>query len=411
MTDPNPQLESTLEPKRKAGRVWLTCKLGAFVGAIACLMLDKNIPATILLCVSLMMGFYTSFKLHQEDIEKPLHKFWFGLLEKSLANTIFLILFLRIVWRPTGDFPTILCFGLIAITMRNLFYLAFSVSLFKEEKALPLHSLWGKITTASLNITMILHALRVEQVTLKVWKIAKEVRNLSDISMVISLLLIFATSIGYLYFYYRDPDHRKPFSVASQLTFSRIILSPIFIWVFFYDNDLTYQDNNLIFKTVALLMVIFFAVSDGLDGYLARKFDEVSKLGKYLDPFSDKISNMSIFLCFLASDYANVWMIALIYFREATVETLRTLAAGEGIIIDARKSGKWKTGIQVGVVITILIGAIVDTVIMRNWPNLPYWRQAWEMIPYTLMYGVTLVTLASGLDYIVGNLKVLKKYL
>ena len=120
---------------------------------------------------------------------------------------------------------------------------------------------------------------------------------------------------------------------------------------------------------------------------------------------------MSIFLCFLASDYANVWMIALIYFREATVETLRTLAAGEGIVIDARRSGKWKTGIQVAIVLAILAGAIADTVIMRNWPNAAYWPRIWAKAPYTLMYLVTLITLVSGIDYIVGNLKVLKKYL
>jgi len=311
-----------------------------------------------------------------------------------------------------GSFPTILCFGLVTITLRNIFYLSFSIGLLKEKKNLPLHSIWGKITTASLNITLILYSLRVEHVTLKLWKVAKDVKNLSNISMVFSLLLMFATIIGYLYFYYRDPDHRKPISVATQLTISRIILSPIFIWVFFYDNNLTYQDNNLIFKTVTLILVIFFAVSDGLDGYLARKFQQVSTLGKYLDPFSDKISTMSIFLCFLASNYANIWMIALIYFREATIETLRTLAAGEGLIIDARKSGKWKTGLQICVIITILVGAIVDTLWSRNWPDYQnLWVPFWNLAPYSMMYIVTLVTLLSGVDYIMANLKVLKKFI
>jgi CDP-diacylglycerol--glycerol-3-phosphate 3-phosphatidyltransferase len=281
----------------------------------------------------------------------------------------------------------------------------------KENKQLPLNSVWGKITTAALNITMIFYALRIESVQLKLWKIQREVQNLSNILMVASLLLIAATTIGYLYFYYRDPDHRKPISVATQLTFSRIILSPVFIWVFFYDNNLTYQDNNLIFKSLALLMVIYFAVSDGLDGYLARKFGEVSTLGKYLDPFSDKISNMSIFLCFLASDYANIWMIALIYFREATIETLRTLAAVEGVVLDARRSGKWKTALQVTTVITILTGAIADTIILRNWPGLPLWSSIWYYLPYSMMGLVAVITILSGVDYIVGNLKVLKKYL
>ncbi|MBF0430299.1 MAG: CDP-diacylglycerol--glycerol-3-phosphate 3-phosphatidyltransferase [Fibrobacteria bacterium] len=411
MEEEAPQSELKLEPQRKEGRVWFSLKLTNFLAAISCLVLDYNKTAVLLLLLSLLMGLYTSFKIRQEDIEKLVQKFWFGLTEKGLVNIIFLMLFLRILWRPFHDFPTILCLGLITITLRNLFYLAFSVSLLKEEKALPLNSIWGKITTLSLNITMLLYALRVEKLPLKVWKIQKDIQNFSNIFMVISLLLIFATSLGYLYFYYRDPDHRKPFSVASQLTFSRIILSPVFIWVFFYDNNLTYQDNNLIFKFLALFMVISFAISDGLDGHLARKFGQVSKLGKYLDPFSDKISTMSIFLCFLASDYANVWMIALIYFREATIETLRTLAAGENVVLDARRSGKWKTAIQLTVIITILIGAIADTIIMRYWPDIPHWPQVWNWIPYTLMYIVALVTILSGVDYIIGNLKVLKRYI
>ncbi len=378
---------------------------------MACLLLDKNITAAILLCASLFMGFHTSFKLKQEDVEAPLQKFWFGLLEKTLGNLLFLILFLRIIWNPAEDFPAVLCFGLVIITLRNLFYLSFSIGMLREQKALPLNSIWGKITTTSLNITLIIYTLRIEHFQLKLWKLEKDVQNLSNISMVISLLLMFATIIGYLYFYYRDPDHRKPISVATQLTMSRIILSPIFIWVFFYDNNLEYQDNNLIFKTVALILVIFFAVSDGLDGYLARKLKEVSTLGKYLDPFSDKISTMSIFLCFLASGYATVWMIALIYFREATIETLRTLAAGEGIVIDARRSGKWKTGIQVGVTITILTGTIADTLLMKWSLYHSHWLPVWDYIPHTLMYIVTVITILSGVDYIVANNKVLKRFI
>ncbi len=403
--------ERELEPKRQQSRIWLSVKLSAFLGAFVLLLLDKNITAVFFLCASLLMGAYTSFQLRQEDIEKPLQKFWFGLLEKAFANTIFLILFLRIILKPQSNFPTVLCVGLVFITLRNIFYLVFSIGQMKENKQLPLNSVWGKITTAALNITMIFYALRIESVQLKLWKIQREVQNLSNILMVASLLLIAATTIGYLYFYYRDPDHRKPISVATQLTFSRIILSPVFIWVFFYDNNLTYQDNNLIFKSLALLMVIYFAVSDGLDGYLARKFGEVSTLGKYLDPFSDKISNMSIFLCFLASDYANIWMIALIYFREATIETLRTLAAVEGVVLDARRSGKWKTALQVTTVITILTGAIADTIILRNWPGLPLWSSIWYYLPYSMMGLVAVITILSGVDYIVGNLKVLKKYL
>src|SRR6185436_9230374 len=251
-------------------------------------------------------------------------------------------------------------------------------------------------TTLCLNATMLLYVWNLDH-----W---------SRIMMVASLLLMVATSIGYLYFYYRDERSRKPVSLATQVTFSRILLAPVFIWVFFYDSNLVYQDNHLVFKILAALMAIFFIASDGLDGYLARKRGEVSQLGKFLDPYSDKIANMGIFLCFLASGYAAVWMVAVIFFRESTIETLRTLGAAAGVTIDARKSGKWKTVIQSIAIIAILVLEIFDTLVDRFWPQLTWWPPVWEYIPYSLMTIVTLVTLLSGVDYFVANKKVLKKY-
>ena len=386
----------SLEPKRIEGRVWVLIKMGTFVATLVALFLDRPLIATIFLSASLIMGFWASFKLEHEDIERPTTLFWLELGEKLLGNLIFLVLFLRLLWDPNEPFPTMLCAGLVTLTLRNIFYLIFSIALLKDHRELPLKTIWGKITTLSLNITMVLYVWNSEH-----W---------SRIMMVATILMIIATSIGYLYFYYRDVESRQPVSLATQVTFSRILLAPVFIWVFFYDNNLVYQDNHLTFKILAALLAIFFVASDGLDGYLARKRGEVSTLGKYLDPYSDKISNMAIFLCFLASGYAAVWMVAVIFFRESTVETLRTLAAASGVTIDARKSGKWKTAMQGVAIITILVLEIVDTLMRRFAPHAPYWPDIWAYIPYTLMTIVTLFTLLSGVDYFVANKKVLKKY-
>ncbi len=383
-------------PIRIAGRIGVGIRIVTFIGTLIAVLLDHNLSATILLAISFVMGLYTSFQLRHQDIERPLALFWLGLGEKTLANLIFLALFLRLLWMPSEPFPTMLATGLAVLTVRNLFYLVFSTLLLREKRELPLNSIWGKVTTLSLNITMILY----------VWNSA----HYSRIMMVLSLLLMACTSVGYLYFYYRDESSRKPVSVATQLTLSRIILSPIFIWVFFYDNDLIYQNNNLVFKILAALLAVFLVVSDGLDGYLARKRGEVTRLGKYLDPYSDKVSNMTIFLCFLASGYASVWMVAVIFFRESTIETLRTLAAAEGVVVDARNSGKWKTALQGTAIITILMLEIVDTLIQRSVSHLPLWDTVWAQTPYTLMFLVTVITLLSGVDYFVANKKILKRY-
>ena len=391
-----PLQNDPLEPRRIVGRVFVITRFALFLGAITWLFLDYKLSAIVFLLTSLFMGAWASFKIGHDDIERPFALFWLKLGDKLLVNVIFLVLFLRVLWEPLAPFPTLLCTGLIVLTLRNVFYLIFSISLLKERRTLPLNGFWGKTSNLALIVTSLLY----------VWNTG----HVASIAMVVSLLFMLATGIGYLYLYYRDENSRKPLSVATQITFSRILLSPVFIWVFFYDNNLTYQDNHLLFKILAALLAIFFVASDGLDGYLARKRGEVTQLGKYLDPYSDKISNMTIFLCFMASGYAAVWMVAVIFFRESTIETLRTLGAAAGVTIDARRSGKWKTGIQGTAVITILVLEIADTLILRYWPNLPYWSTIWNYTPYILMSVVTVVTLLSGVDYFIANKKVLARY-
>jgi len=395
---PTPVLESSLASRLIAGRTFVILRLLLFLATLASLFLDRNYWATAFLLGSLLMGMYGSFKIRHDDIERPFAMFWLKLGDKLLVNLLFLVLFLRLLWDPAEPFPTVLCTGLVALTLRNIFYLIFSISLLKDHRTLPLNSNWGKVTNAALIVTLVLFT---------------QERHLARISMVASLVLMFSSAVGYLYFYYRNEAARKPVSLATQVTFSRILLAPVFIWVFFYDNNLTYQDNNLTFKIMAALLAIFFVASDGLDGYLARKRGEVSQLGKYLDPYSDKISNMIIFLCFLASGYAAVWMVAVIFFRESTVETLRTLAAASGVTIDARRSGKWKTALQGTAVISILVLEIANTLILRYAAGASWaatWSNIWAYTPYTLMSAVAIVTLLSGIDYFTGNRKVLEQY-
>lgn len=387
-----------------AGRAFLFARMTLFLATLVGLYLNQNVWATVFLLASLFVGTVGPLKI-REDLESPAALFWMKLGDKLLVNLLFLALFLRLFWTDGRDFPAILCTGLVILTLRNIFYLIFSVSLLKERRVLPLHGFWGKATNVALIVTLVLYSLD----TVQVLRFGEAV-HLARIAMVISILLMLCTAVGYLYFYYRDEASRKPVSLATQVTFSRILLAPVFVWMFFYDNDLVYQNNHLIFKVMAALLAIFFVASDGLDGYLARKRGEVSQLGKYLDPYSDKITNMIIFLCFLASGYATVWMVAVIFFRESTVETLRTLAAASGVTIDARRSGKWKTAIQGVAVIAILVLEIADTLIQRHVPDLAWWNAVWPYTPYTLMSAVAVITLVSGIDYFTGNRKVLERY-
>ncbi len=226
----------------------------------------------------------------------------------------------------------------------------------------------------------------------------------------LSIFLIFAASVDFLSSHYRDPGSRSHITVATQITLTRIAMAPVFMAVFFYDGDANPLNNSILFQSLALAMAIGASFTDWLDGHLARKWGEVTTLGKYLDPFSDKVVTMTIFLSFLASGWAAVPAVVLILYRESAVETLRTLAAADGLVLAARRSGKWKTGIQLGAIISLLSFALIHA-ILRNSGIHPAWADTfWCVVPKTMMWIVMTVTLLSGFDYFHANWEHLKRY-
>ena len=376
------------ETKRLIGRVLQIIRFCLLIWAIIDIGQDQTLRPTLVLGVVFFIGFWLSFRLRHYEIEKPYYSLWIRSVNTVVSTSMMCVLLYR-EWVFEDATPILLLIAAIIWIIRSVATPIYSVALIRQGKTPIPPSFWSKLARLSIIVSIGVYTLRLE--------------HYKQISMVSTLLLTLASGLAFLYKYYRDPDHRKPLSIASQLTVSRIILTPVFIWVFFYDNDLMYQNNHLIFKVLALLMVLVFMVTDFLDGYLARKLNEVSVLGKFLDPFSDKISNMTIFLCFMASDYASIWMVALIYFREASVETLRTLAASQNMIIAARQSGKWKTAIQGFGICLILTNAIA----MDLFPSVTF--PGW--LPYASMWAITFVTLASGVDYFYNSRKILSKFL
>lgn len=372
------------------GRTWRILRVATYIPIFYFIWTNQNMAAAATLALVLIMGWYSSFKLRAREIEKPYYQLWLCFVEGLLSFSVMTSILVKNL--QSNDPPEkMLAIGCVFLLTRVVTHTLYSLGVLREGKKGRPASFWSKAAQMAITLTLMVYVLDIE--------------HYQQIFMVVSCLLMFASGVAFLYWYYRDADHRQPLSVATQLTVSRIVLTPVFIWVFFYDNDLIYHNNSLVFKGLALLMVVSFMLTDYLDGYLARKMNEVSTLGKYLDPFSDKISNMTIFLCFLASDYASVWMVALIYFRESSVETLRTLAANQGIVMPARQSGKWKTAIQGLGILVILTGALdpIQQIV-------PHWNSIWNYLPSTVMGVITLVTLGSGADYFYSSRHVLKKY-
>ena len=371
-------------------RVWSVLRALVFVCVIIFIWEGWTKTACAFVGIALIMGWVNLYQLRSQEIEKPYYKLWLNTIDGFLQFTVMTSIFVRDLLQNESA-EKILGVGCAVLLARLIAHTLFSLGVLREGKQLPRKRRWSKLANLSVTITMGVYLLNLE--------------NFQQIMMVVSILLILASTAAYAYWYYRDPAHRKPLSIASQLTMSRIVLTPFFLWVFFYDNDLDYSNNSIVFKVLALVMVLGFMLTDFLDGKLARAMGEVSTLGKYLDPFSDKISNMTIFMCFIATGYASVWMVALIYFRESSVETLRTLAASEGLIMPARRSGKWKTALQGIGIVAILLGAIEPVRAL-----IPGFEDIWQQFPIVVMGIITAITLISGIDYFYASKHILKKF-
>jgi CDP-diacylglycerol--glycerol-3-phosphate 3-phosphatidyltransferase len=126
-------------------------------------------------------------------------------------------------------------------------------------------------------------------------------------------------------------------NLSNALTLFRIALLIPMGW-------LMQEDLNL----AATLILVVAAISDGLDGYFARKFNQVSDFGKVIDPIADKIF-LSVSLYLLVGDIQrqlNPWIASIIVAREFFVSGLRSLFASKKIILSAEKTAKWKTAFQ-----------------------------------------------------------------
>ncbi|MBO4436936.1 MAG: CDP-alcohol phosphatidyltransferase family protein [Fibrobacter sp.] len=371
-------------------RIWSLLRALVFVCVIIFIWLGMAKTACAFVLIALIMGWVNLYQLRSQEIEKPYYRLWLNVVDGLLQFSVMTSIFVRDLYYSESA-EKLLGIGCAFILGRLIAHSLFSLGVLREGKKLPQKRRWSKLANLATTVTMGVYLLNLE--------------DYQQICMVATILLITASTVAYAYWYYRDPAHRKPLSIASQLTMSRIVLTPFFLWVFFYDNDLNYSNNSIVFKVLALAMVLGFMLTDFLDGKLARAMGEVSTLGKYLDPFSDKISNMTIFMCFIATDYAPVWMVALIYFRESSVETLRTLAASEGLIMPARKSGKWKTALQGIGIVAILLGAIDPVRAL-----VPGLGDIWHIFPTIVMGIITAITIISGIDYFVSSKHILKKF-
>ncbi len=188
-------------------------------------------------------------------------------------------------------------------------------------------------------------------------------------------------------------------SLPFYLTFIRIVMSPIFMVLYLYGDAW-----GLSALPVILLGVVAICeVSDFLDGFVARRYDTVTDMGKVLDPMADSIFRLSVFLSFTQGIVQLPLMLFLVFFlREATINFLRTLCALQGVALGARTSGKVKAVLQASSAFLILILMIP---LKAGHISLMFFQQ----VSLYTMGIVALYTLASGFEYLSANWNLIKK--
>ncbi len=190
-------------------------------------------------------------------------------------------------------------------------------------------------------------------------------------------------------------------NVAHYFTLLRIFLSPVFP-VFYLERE--WLGIPLVWLPYILLSLLLICeCSDFFDGMLARKRNEVTDLGKVLDPMADSITHISLFLTFTQGFVALPLLVVLIFlYRDLFVSTLRTLCALRGVALAARFSGKMKAAIQAAVAFLIIFLMI------------PYTTGAislalFQQISLFAVSVAALYTVISIGDYIYANWTYIKK--
>jgi len=126
--------------------------------------------------------------------------------------------------------------------------------------------------------------------------------------------------------------------LANRITLFRIALAPVFAGLF----SAWFAWRDPLWLVLIWFVFLISEASDVLDGWVARKFGETSDLGKLLDPFSDVLSRLTIFLCLLLAGVAPLWFVLVVLYREVSMTFLRLLIVQKGVVQGASAGGKLK---------------------------------------------------------------------
>ena len=144
---------------------------------------------------------------------------------------------------------------------------------------------------------------------------------------------------------------------------------------------------NAVCTRIAAVVFAIAAFTDFLDGYIARRDNIVTDFGKFIDPVADKLLNLSALVMLSHQGLLPAWVVVIILARELCVDGLRMVAVGQGRVIAAGKLGKIKTVSQIALVLWLMLSVLPAT----------------NPVSFVLISWVAVITLWSGVDYLIRN--------
>ncbi len=179
--------------------------------------------------------------------------------------------------------------------------------------------------------------------------------------------------------------------LPNTLTVLRIILSPICVYFLVVKS----------YPAVAFSLFLIASITDAFDGYYARKYNVVSRLGTFLDPLADKIMVVSIFLCFfhLYNNIVNIYVLSMIVFRDVFVTLIRMVMEYKSHTMVTSRISKIKTVLQITAIIVMFLSIVIggESFVINQTEYL-----------LVLMLATALVTFYTGIHYFVSNYNQLK---
>jgi CDP-diacylglycerol--glycerol-3-phosphate 3-phosphatidyltransferase len=194
----------------------------------------------------------------------------------------------------------------------------------------------------------------------------------------------------------------KFFTPPNQLTFLRILLTPVFV-VFLLSSNVTLRQWSIV-------VFILAALTDWYDGWLARRWGYVTRWGAFFDPFADKVVTSAALIAYAYLGLISAWMVWIIVIRDALITLLRSYGEYKGKSIDTPKLAKTKTFAQFVIIYYLLILYVAK--------NTPYIGQNYgeliqalldDTLVYSMMIIITALTLWTGIVHIYHNRKTIKE--